>query len=206
MTTCNTPETLLAEPDLWTTWALPRSVAGALIERLRRLRPASVLELGSGTSTALLRMLVREWGGHVLSLEHEAPHAALTSSLCTLYGVSDPALGEVALAPIEDIELPGDMLAVPWYGVSKIESFRSRCFDFVLVDGPPANIGRAGAIFGLKDKLSYAAEIWIDDGRRAHEQAVARAWAAELGCEEWSYVPGIGRGLHVLHNRKQQTL
>lgn len=152
----------------WGGWSLDRHTAEELAAHLHRTQPRTVLECGSGLSTVLLAEYASATGANVISLEHSAEYASRTRR--DLAGRDLLDYVDVRQAPLMDLATPAGVL--PWYGVHVTESL-----DFVLVDGPPGKIGRAGALFGLMPHLTDGAwEIWLDDADRDGERAAVDLW------------------------------
>ena len=164
---------LITRPGLdWGGWAITRSFAVELAERLECHRPKRILELGSGLSTAVLAQYAARHKAQVVSLEHQPVYATRTRRL--LAGLGLAAAVDLRRAHLSDFAC-ADGRARPWYGASLEGEF-----DFVLADGPPAAHGRGAALFALAPMLGGNWELWLDDARRAHERECLELWRTHL--------------------------
>ena len=128
------------------------------------------LECGSGLSTVLFDRLT---DNHV-ALEHEAKWADIMA----------PITQSVHLSSIDQ--------QTGWY-----TSCPTGPFDFLLIDGPTGNIGRAGILPHL-DRLTHdSTTIIVDDTHRAAESDLAAAIAVECHSAA-TQVTDAGKSFHVL--------
>jgi hypothetical protein len=151
-----------------TTWSITDKLAIELTQHLELHRPTRILEIGSGYSTAILGAYAARHGAEVVSLEHSLLYAGRTKR-----GLEDLGLaGSVDLryAPLSRQKFANGQRYL-WYNVD-LEG----AFDFVFVDGPPKEHGRWGVFFEVADYLMPGWELWMDDGKRAHEQKCIRLW------------------------------
>jgi len=148
-------------------WALSKKALALLGRRLEELQPKVVLELGSGLSTVVMRRHCE----NVVSLEHMPKYHAKTKEL-----VGDLP-GTLRLARVVERMTPAGEL--PFYETRVPEDI-----DFVLIDGPPESIGRAGALFMVWDNLAPGAVIWLDDYRRNGEQRALELWRQHYEFDE----------------------
>lgn len=148
-------------------WALSREALSALEKRLEELKPNVALELGSGLSTVVMRRHC----GSVVSLEHLAKYHAKTREL------AGDLPGQLRLARIVSRSTPaGDF---PFYETRVPDEI-----DFVLIDGPPEEVGREGTLFMVWDNLAPNAVVWLDDYRRKGEQRALELWREHYEFEE----------------------
>jgi hypothetical protein len=174
----------------WTGWTITPALATALAERLDELRPARILEIGSGNSTVVLAAHAARSGARVTTLEHDPGYLESTARLLVSMGLRDRV--DLRLAPMGRLTGP-DGLRAPWYEATLDEGY-----EFVFVDGPPQRIGREGVLFGVAPHLAPDWELWLDDGHREHELACLDRWrpfvpfAGELYDVDW-------KGVWVLH-------
>ena len=146
-------------------WALHQAGLDLLDDRLRELRPAIALECGSGASTAILHARA----GHAISLEHLPEWAANTAAT-----LPASLTGELRLCPLTEVDTP--LGPLPFYATTLPDQI-----EFVLIDGPPGAIGRAGTLFALWPHLAPDAVVWLDDVERRGERAALDAWREHLG-------------------------
>lgn len=141
-------------------------------------KPKTILECSSGASTLILAAACRANGrGRVLSLEHEAEHAARTRKELERQGLDIYA--EVRLAPLESVEISGQRWL--WYQHQDLPSD----IELLVIDGPPGRLqplSRYPALPLLRQHLAADAWIFLDDAARADEQEAVRLWL-ETFCE-----------------------
>ena len=159
----------------WDGWAISRRLGQALTARLAELRPRRILELGSGTSTAVLAAHAAAHAAELVSLEHDGAFCAQTARL--LEGLGLRAAVDLRLAPIAPLSCP-DGVARAWYDAAPAGPF-----DFVFVDGPPMRQGRGAVLFALADRLAPGWELWLKDGYRSHERECVALWRRHLALD-----------------------
>ena len=168
-------------PLTWSTGAMTTAgFAAVCAEVASRDRP-SVLECGSGFSTLTLATVVRERGGRLVSLEHDATWAARVRSNLAAAALAETA--RVMLAPLQPHPLARDGLL--WYAEHQLR-FLPRRIDLLLVDGPPAfepetELSRYPALPALAERLAPDATVVLDDIDRRGELQVLQAWERECG-------------------------
>lgn len=149
-----------------------------LVSLIREVRPATVVELGSGVSTLIIGYCLEEQGGgRCISLEHDAGYAQ--ESAANVEEHSMEGYVEVVHAPLQDVRLNGRTW--PWYRPGSLDTITS--VDMLVVDGPPGSIGhmaRYPALALLNGKLSDRAVIVVDDTRKADERALVGLWLEQF--------------------------
>jgi predicted O-methyltransferase YrrM len=170
-------------------WALGPEAIERLARTFRTLRPAHVIEFGSGVSTLCLAFLAREQGGAeppvIVSFDQEAAHAGATEDWLERAGLD--AFATVHHAPLAPIDWEGRsvstyQLPAGWEGA------HDRQAGLVMVDGPAAEDGARYATLPLvRGMLAPGAVVVLDDALRDGELDVARRWLAE----GWIVSPGI---------------
>jgi predicted O-methyltransferase YrrM len=160
-------------------WAASPDVIAFLVREMRRIEPGVVLECGSGASTVWLAMAARTKGlkTRVVALEHDEVYASETTRLLEECGVDD--IGEVRLAPIEEVEVNGHR--VPWYSQDALSGLTE--IGLVFVDGPPGNLGprsRYPALPILRSLLADEATVVLDDLIREEERQTMTLWGEEF--------------------------
>ncbi len=174
--------------DAWAMDAVfAENVARTVIER-----PGQIVELGSGHSSVLIaQRLAQLERGHLTSLEHLEEFARRTRGWLADQGLDTVAT--VVHAPIADQDVDGNTAA--WYSMDALEDVLPERIDVLIVDGPPAKLGkeaRRPAVPLLEERLAPDALILMDDGDREDETRIAHAWHERLG-GELRYLPG-GKG------------
>jgi predicted O-methyltransferase YrrM len=170
-------------------WAASPDFLVRVRERLLRRRPMVVVECGSGISTVVTALTLREiGGGHVYSLEHSPEHARATRGELEKHGVQ--AFATVLDAPLEPQSIDGGQWT--WYATRGLPA---GAIDMLVIDGPPKRTGKlarwpAGPL--LFPRLSPGAVVLLDDAARPDEQEIVRRWRAanpgfafaDLWCEK----------------------
>lgn len=157
-----------------TSWSIKPDLCNLLFETVSSERPALIVEAGSGLSTLVMAMALKQGkiAGKILSLEASREYAEATVALLRRHGVSDYA--QVIHAPLEDCLVGGETLA--WYSLNRV------CFpvpvDLVFVDGPVTRSwkSRYPALPLLLPKLRDGASFVLDDGSRKEERLMIDHW------------------------------
>jgi hypothetical protein len=112
--------------------------------------------------------------GEVISLEHDAIYASITSRWITQHALESYA--SVVHAPLERVRIGCDHWL--WYDVEKAKRL-AKPIDLLVVDGPPGNtmaLARFPALPLLAPLLSERAIIFLDDFCREHEKEIVDRW------------------------------
>jgi hypothetical protein len=179
-------------------WAASADFNVLVIQELLNTRPRTVVECGSGTSTLLLALAVRQYDlpTKVVALEHLEQFRAATQRSLEEHGVAD--LAEVRLAPLVPVSglIPGH--ETPWYGEEHWSDLRD--IGLLVVDGPPSTTGerpRHPAVPLLGAQLAAHAVIVVDDLDRAEDREVAESWRALLPDFDYEQVDALQKGAAV---------
>ncbi|MEJ2009203.1 MAG: hypothetical protein P8Z30_13790 [Acidobacteriota bacterium] len=73
--------------------------------------------------------------------------------------------------------------------------------DFMIIDGPPGNIGRNArfpAIPVFSNRLSPEAIVLLDDGKRPDESETVLQWEKEYPDLHSEYLPFLEKGAFIL--------
>jgi len=158
-------------------YAIAPDFAWMLWETVRRDRPETIVETGSGVSTIVMAYALEETGrGHVYALEHDRHYAAQTRTELAKHGLSRWAT--VIDAPLEPIEIRGERHR--WYSVRALDWIDT--IDLVVDDGPPRCAGtmlRYASLFVFAPRLAPNATFLLDVIGREEPGILAR-WAKEL--------------------------
>lgn len=137
----------------------------------------TVVECGSGTSTAWLALALKKRGeGRLISLEHDQDYADTTRRKLEELGLDgwvEIRVNDLVLQPLEArsrLWFPAEALA----GIGPV--------SLLFVDGPPAHLGaeiRYPALPLLTDRLTPDAWVILDDIDRAEEQSILARWVAD---------------------------
>lgn len=160
-------------------WTASADLLVELVDRIVTERPAVAVEGGSGVSTVVMALAVREHGlpTKVVALEHNAEWAAHTRRMLERHGVAEHA--EVRVAPLAPTSLEGH--ETPWYDESAIADLTD--IGLVLVDGPPEGTGpraRYPMVPLLRDKLAERCTVLVDDTARPGDADVVESWRPML--------------------------
>lgn len=160
-------------PLPWTNFSMrPAAIEAAVSDVLLNQRRA-IVECGSGNSTVYLaRLLSRLGRGHLVTVEHDAGWAELTSTLLEQDHLT------------EWVTLVHAPLVGGWYDRGRLPEVES--IELLVVDGPPANTSqladaRYPAWPHFANALAPGATVLLDDIDRPGETAVLDRWAREYG-------------------------
>jgi predicted O-methyltransferase YrrM len=164
-------------------WSLSAETCERLVHEIMEREPHTILECGSGASTALMATCLKKYNieGQVFALDHKPQFARATRRLLARHKVEE--LATVVTAPLVAHAINGD--SVEWYDFAA-EEHLEQPIDLLLVDGPPGSSGpmaRWPAVPLLKGYLATDGLILLDDGDRPDERASAQDWAERLGAE-----------------------
>ncbi len=162
--------------------ASPFSLTGpaldAIVDIVHRCQPRFVVEFGSGTSTVLLAVLMRNLHGdhriRVVSVEEDAGFAESASAQVRAAGLE--GMVRIVHAPLtRDGEGPG------CYGMTpELRAALLACPpELILVDGPSLRSGasRLRTLELASPYLRHDAFVVLDDALRDAELTIAQAWA-----------------------------
>jgi predicted O-methyltransferase YrrM len=159
-------------------WAASPDFVVLAVSLIREHRPQVVLEVGSGVSTIISSYALQELGeGQLISLEHEAQFAEVTSSNLIAHRLDH--IASVRYAPLKPLNLNG--ASQPWYDVAALDNIPP--VDLLVVDGPPsgtAEMARYPALPVLFERLKPGAYILVDDFMRDDEYAMVNKWLDEF--------------------------
>ncbi len=148
-------------------WALAYDAMQFVAQLVATLKPTRIVEFGSGKSTRVLARIAGEYGGRVLSFEHNQQYAR---QIATTLSTGEPAT--IVTVPLD------------WnfYGLKVLPGYaRHRCnhdcqFDFAVIDGPPGHIGRESVMYDLFPRLAVGAYVVLDDAARDWERRWLECW------------------------------
>lgn len=162
--------------------AISTESALKLIDTIKETKPKIVLEMGSGTSTLITALALKQNGdGKIISLEHLKRFVEYNNKPIEQHGVLDYA--EILYAPLRKYTLAeGEW---EWYDYEyKLEDK----IDIMTVDGPPGflqDLSRFPALDLMYEHLSDQAVIFIDDTKRDDERKMIEMWLKKY--PEFSY-------------------
>lgn len=139
-----------------------------------------MIECGSGVSTIALARALRESGGRLHALEHDAGWAVFVVASLEREGLE--ANATVIDAPLRPH--PRALDGADWYDERAVARLPGGPVDLLLVDGPPASEpglerSRYPALGVLGDRLAEDGIVVLDDVNRPGETEVLAAWERE---------------------------
>lgn len=160
-------------------WAASPDFGLLVVQELLRVRPAVAVELGSGATTLLMALAIRQHSlsTRLVALEHRADFKERTEALLADNGVDD--LVDVRLAPLGPSSLPDH--PTRWYDESALAGLEE--IGLVVVDGPPSYTGsraRYPAVPLLAPHFAEQVSILADDTIRDDDLEVVGAWSRQL--------------------------
>ncbi|MFA6010493.1 MAG: class I SAM-dependent methyltransferase [Desulfobacteraceae bacterium] len=167
-------------------WPVSPDFVKILISLMLELKPASVVELGSGVSTIVGAYCIEKNGiGELVSIDHDIDFSQVTLRNLELHGLG--SLAKVHCCPLEKQVFSGqDHL---WYKSNM--DFLPSSIDLLVVDGPPAaldnNIRYLSVPFFF-ERLSPGAVVLLDDAIRPGEKEIVKRWMDEYPCFDEEYV------------------
>jgi len=182
-------------------WTLDVETIEYLSEQIQTRQPRAILEFGSGVSTIILAQAMADLYPAttfpvVLSIEQDATHVAQTSKQLERYGLA--RFVKIMHAPLGPQIL--HHFSTNCYQISDVELqkfFGQLRIDFVLIDGPAADYGeRIGTLPMVQDFLEPGAVVYMDDGLRDSELAIAEWWD-QYGYVDVEGILCIGKGVMV---------
>lgn len=178
-------------------WAASPDLLVVLEREVTRNKPMLVVECGGGVSSIVIAHRLREFGGRLVVLEHDAEFAEITRRNLAEQGVADVV--DVRHAPLASVDgLVFHDHVFQWYDTAAIDDLAE--IDLLVVDGPPEATGsfaRYPAVPLLWSRLSSRAVVVMDDTIREAEQTISEAWQADhpdLRVEELR----LEKGCHIL--------
>ena len=181
--------------DFVTDWSLAADSGLWLYNHIRWSAYRTLVECGSGLSSILIGLALRDRARYFsqvrcYSLEHDAQWLEKTRWL----------LCRLNLSPfVEPIHAP---LVRAQTGTGQSYTYDTALaprhdIDFMLIDGPPHNVGRADVMLHLRRRLSPNAVVVLDDAGRRSEQLCCENWTKHHGLKLQGLLP-LGHGLALL--------
>jgi len=151
-------------------WSADVGLLELITDHILRLKPATIVEFGSGVSTLVIAAALRRSGARYssfISFEQNEEFRGHTSRLVESHGLR----ADVRHAPLTKAPAPWEGL---WYDHGPLP----RHIDLLLVDGPPWTVHpfTRGSAESLFSKLRIGGAVILDDAARPGERLVARRW------------------------------
>jgi len=162
-------------PIFFGAWSIDGAMARELVDSISRHRPRVIVELGSGSSTALIAVTLERLGlrdTRHIAVDHLAEFLEATKAQVALQ--VDTPRTEFWLCPLT----PKTPATPPWYS-DLVTRLAGTEIDLLLVDGPPAALhpkARRPALDQLRPFLSSRAIVLLDDANRPREKKTVEAW------------------------------
>lgn len=180
-------------PRLGGDWAIFPDFANLIVRTIRQQRPQMVVELGSGVSTVITAYMIKRYGGHLVSVDHNAAFLAVTRQNVRQHGLE--CFVTFVHAPLCETHVDGREFK--WYRISCLPVRGP--IDLLVVDGPVGStcpLARYPALPMLRDRMGASFTVLMDDTLRRDEREILRLWAErypELRVSNHeSYVQGAG--------------
>lgn len=166
-------------------WSAAADFLELIVDEVINLKPATILECGSGVSTLMLAAACRESGqGRVLSLEHQQEYASDLRDIVASYALQE--FVTIIDAPL--VHTPVNGLDYQWYSLDNLVECD---IDMMVIDGPPGRLqknSRYPALPLLAGRMAPACSIFLDDAAREDEREIVRLWVQELPGLNSSYI------------------
>ena len=161
-----------------------------LMAEIESQPPKRLLEVGSGTSTAVFAALAENYGFSVLSLENHGGTVKYVQSI--LEGL--PCSKRVTIQKCDFVRRTYPNGEKYWWYNADLGSVGG-LFDFVFIDGPMGTfVGRNGALPEIKGYLAEDHRIYLDDIKRPHERSCLEEWERHFPTLTFEKCPGtLGR-------------
>src|SRR5690348_12241875 len=115
----------------WSQAAMRPSAVVAVLNDIVINNRSHVVECGGGVSTFYIARLLRERGGHLYTIEHDADWARLLEQSLQAEGLGDHA--NVVFAPLA--RSSHSLEDTPWYSEEKLSCVVNSPIDLLVVDG-----------------------------------------------------------------------
>ena len=159
----------------WGPMVLHPSKIEFIIDDIAKNPPKSVIEVGGGSSTAVLAALSQRYAFPVVTLENHAKSISYIQHL--VEGLPAAHHLRVMHTGFRRRQFPSGR-RYWWYDVD-LQSLNTK-FDYVLVDGPMSKlVGRNGAFPELEPFLAPDSRFYFDDFVRRHEKEAIEEWIRE---------------------------
>jgi len=159
-------------------WAASADLLVEISRRVIEERPMLVVELGSGLSTIVTALMLRQIeGARLISIDHDTDYALRTRRQLADNRLSE--FVEVLAAPlVETTEFGSRRL---WYETTSLRDLAG--IDLLVVDGPPETVAadvRYPSLPFFWDRLRPGACVILDDTIREGERAIVERWRQEF--------------------------
>jgi predicted O-methyltransferase YrrM/anti-sigma factor RsiW len=176
-------------------WKADTGFLHRIVDAIEELRPATVVELGSGASSLVCaRALQLHGGGRLVSYDQHAAFVTATAQWLREEGVA----ADMRHAPLQhrSADWPGT-----WYSLSDLPE----SIDLLIIDGPPWAVHPyvRGAADMLFERLTPGGIVLLDDANRPGERIIARRWRQRWRDMTFERVGGSTKGTLVGRKARQ---
>jgi len=175
-------------------WSAAADFLDVIKQHCLRVKPQIIVECSSGVTTLVLARCCQLNGqGKVYSLENDKQFAEKSRQQISELGLDDYA--QVIYAPLQPTSVANQIF--DWYGTNALPE---ESIDMLVIDGPPGFIqknSRMPALPVLRNKLSEAVTVFLDDAARADERELVGNWLTQYPEFAYLYIANA-RGCVVL--------
>jgi predicted O-methyltransferase YrrM len=172
-----------------TAFSFSRNSLILLFARLQKTKPKSILEMGTGISTLAHAIYSKESPSPVsiTSLDHDAEWLEETRNMLSKRDRLKNLIEFHHCNIIESNTHWGKGYEIP----NKLNDY----YDWVLIDGPPAQFGRSFTLPSIWDRLPQGANIFLDDAGRQGERKSTAEWLSAYPDLKLKAVLPLNKGL-----------
>jgi len=173
---------LLSDYLVWSSSSMRPSAIVQILNEIIVHKRSKVVELGCGITTVYIAKILKQYGGHLYSVEDNREWINIVSAMLKQNAVQEYVTFIEAPLKKSNYSLKG----CDWYDEEKIKStLKDIELDMLLIDGPPAYLenialSRYPAIPVFLDRLSDDFCIILDDIERVGEKKILALWEKEL--------------------------
>lgn len=167
---------------VWSSSSIRPSAMVQILNEIIVNNRKEIVEFGCGITTVYMAKILKQYGGHLYSVEDNNEWIAIVS---TMLKQSD-LLDNVTFIHAPLVKSTYSLENCNWYDENIVKySLRGIEFDMVIVDGPPAYmkhiaLSRYPAIPVLFDRLSDDFCIILDDINRDGENTILALWEKQF--------------------------
>ncbi len=170
---------------VWSSSSMRPSAIVQILNEIIVNNRSTIVEFGCGITTVYIAKILKQYGGHLYSVEDNNRWTDIVSTMLTQNGVSEQVT--FIEAPLKKSNY--SLESCDWYDEDIVKNLLKNIeLDMLIIDGPPAymehiSLSRYPAIPVLLDQLSDDFCIILDDIDRAGEEAILTLWEKELNVE-----------------------
>lgn len=154
-------------------WAVSPDALLIMVNHVLSKKPKTVVEFGSGSSTIAIGSLVNDYGGKVISFDHDQNYSNETKT--ALRKVNLDKCVDVRYRPLGNTKI-GKKSHI-WYSLK--DSDIPKSIHMVFVDGPPEStqkLARLPAMNAIYPQLISGASVFVDDFDREDDSLMVDEW------------------------------